>query len=554
MSAFPLAALLALSALAYDQGKDAFEERLLHAPWEDRLRVVRTAAGQGPDGRELLEIAARDADWQVRAAAAQGLGGVGPQAQRALLLMAAEDTCHLVRLAAAHSLGRLGATVPPVGEGDARECVSAYLTSDEIRTNKAVKARDSTRPDAAGCSYLRMQRLGKAMCPSGLTVHGIGRPPESPKLLKVRGEEAGVALCCPSDDAVAPTPVEVECRLIPEECPEPWQQMDEPADGHFGKEGRYRRSQRHHLGDLDWVQCCRPVPTEAVEEPAAAPPAAVVDRRRRPPVVKAVRPVDEKSPPRTEGPSPESLIARRALEKLAPPAGPPSREVPPVDSSARFEDGKHRETNLKLEPPTSLGKPEVLPPPGGPDAHEEDPVTAAARTEKNAHTGPDGTVDAGTTLGRREGGLAAPQGPQGRLDPSVAGTPDIMPDGGLKRAAHNPLPLLLEKLSAPEPALRARAAEMIGAMGAAGRPAAKALLAVLGDENPRVRSDAALALGSVTSGSDLAVTALKRLLKDPHPDVRYSAAAALGRVGTPAAQRAFSRYLTGESRGMKRRT
>ncbi len=72
----PALLFLAASAFAapYDSGLEPLEERLRHAPWEDRLRIVRTLVDKGPAGRDLLKLASRDPDWQVRAAAAESLG------------------------------------------------------------------------------------------------------------------------------------------------------------------------------------------------------------------------------------------------------------------------------------------------------------------------------------------------------------------------------------------------------------------------------------------------------------------------------------------------
>lgn len=553
--------LLASAVLAapYETGLEPFEERLRHAPWEDRLRVVRTLVGKGTPGRDLLKVAARDPDWQVRAAAAEALGTYKAGGLDELSRLAGADPCRLVRLAAAHQLGRLGRPAPGAGEDDDSTCVSSYLPNDAAPKSRAIKAKDSTRPDAAGCSYLRFQRLGKGMCPKGMAVHGIGRPPESPKLLKVRGEEAGVALCCPSSGEAAPEPVEVECRLIPEDCPPPWSQMDEPADAITGKEGRYRRDERHAQGDLSWVQCCRPVPIEGEEAVAAAEPPVRARPRRRAPPREAPPPEPEPEPPaqepeRTAGPSPESLIARRALERLKPPPealpapkGPAAREEAPVTAPAQAERVSREEAAAALEASDPLGEAEELPGPVGAPGREDSDTTADADREPAPKRGP-GVQSLTGRLSGAQDPLAGPAGPGARSEAAVSAAADLQADAGTKVLPDDPLPVLLERLGAAEPAVRARAAQMLGARGEAARGAAKALLKALKDPSARVRSDAALALGSVTAGTDAAVPALKKLLKDAHPDVRYSAASALGRVGTPAAERAFSSYMKGESR------
>lgn len=565
--------LLAASALAapYETGLEPLEERLRHAPWEDRLRIVRTLADKGSAGRDLLKLAARDPDWQVRAAAAESLGRFKAGGIDELSRLAGSDSCRLVRLAAAHQLGRLGRPAPGAAEddADASQCVSAYLPNADKVKARALKAKDSTRPDEAGCSYLRFQRLGKGMCPGGMTVHGIGRPPESPKLLKVRGEDAGVALCCPSGGASAPEPVEVECRLIPEDCPPPWSQMDEPADVRTGKEGRYRRDERMVQGDLNWVQCCRPVPIEGGEEALAAAEEPAPRPRRRPapappPQEEPEPPPPEEPPARTAGPSPEALIAKRALDRLAPPPappppprrkeslpspkGPPPREEKPVDADAGLAGRDAAEEAADLEGMDRLGEPETLPAPKGAPERDEAEVTAEAERERAERARADGSLEARRRLGKADGALAAPVGPAGRGEAPVTATADLQADAGTKLSPDDPLPVLLKGLTAPDPATRALAAQMIGSRGTDAKAASKALLKAVKDPSARVRSDAALALGSVTAGGDEAVPTLKKLLKDPHPDVRYSAASALGRVGTPASDKAFSGYLKNESR------
>ncbi len=550
----------------YDQGLSAMEDRLLHAPWEDRLRVVRTLADRGEAGRGLLELAARDSDWQVRVAAAEALGKLGNAGERGLERLAAGDDCVLVRLAAAHQLGRMGGAPPPPegASDDPSRCASSYLPGENATRARAVKARDSTRPDEAGCLYLRFQRLGRGVCPKGLGVRGIGRPPDSPKLLKVRGEDGGVAYCCPDDGSVsASEPVEVECRLVPEDCPPPWQQMDTPGDAYSGKEGRYRRTDRHAQGDLDWVQCCRPVPVFDGDETAqgdGSSTARAPRARPRPKVIEEEPPEEEPAQPtpeRTAGPSPESLIARRAIEIYRPepetlpaPRAPEPREDRAVESRPKTERPLPVDPIPGLDDRADLGAPQALPGPIGAAAHSEAAVEAPAKTEKAGHPTPAEGLDAKARHGRRDAGLAAPVGPSAREEEAVTGAAALMADAGTK-LKDDPLPVLIEKLAAPEAAIRARAAEMIAAMGADGHPAEAALRKALSDASPRVRSNAALALGAVTAGTDAAVPALKRLLKDPHPDVRYSAAAALGRVGTAAAEKAFSRHLRGAAGGLK---
>jgi HEAT repeat protein len=219
-----------------------------------------------------------------------------------------------------------------------------------------------------------------------------------------------------------------------------------------------------------------------------------------------------------------------------------------VDTDASREGRDAREEAADLEGMEPLGEPETLPAPKGAPGRENAEVTAEAERERAERARPEGALEARRRLGKADGALAAPAGPAGRGEAPVTASADLQADAGTKLSPDDPLPVLLKGLAAPEPAVRALAAQMIGSRGTDAKGAAKALLKAVKDDSARVRSDAALALGSVTAGGDEAVPALKKLLKDPHPDVRYSAAAALGRVGTPASERAFSGHLKSESR------
>ena len=81
--------------------------------WNDRIRTVHELDYLGPVAVPALELAAEDADWQVRMAAAHALGSEatkpdGADAIPVLRFIMKRDACPVVRLIALHWLGTLG--------------------------------------------------------------------------------------------------------------------------------------------------------------------------------------------------------------------------------------------------------------------------------------------------------------------------------------------------------------------------------------------------------------------------------------------------------------
>jgi len=93
------------------------------------------------------------------------------------------------------------------------------------------------------------------------------------------------------------------------------------------------------------------------------------------------------------------------------------------------------------------------------------------------------------------------------------------------------LPGLKELLAHEDPAVRARASELVGLLGDAGD--ARPLLRGLSDSSADVRARSARALGRL--GDEDAAAALRRALDDRVPFVRTAAAHALGAIGDAAA-------------------
>lgn len=106
-----------------------------------------------------------------------------------------------------------------------------------------------------------------------------------------------------------------------------------------------------------------------------------------------------------------------------------------------------------------------------------------------------------------------------------------------------------------DPRLRARVAQLLGALSLPGGPGA--LMEALGDPAPSVRAAAASALGELREGRALGL--LLVALRDPDPDVCARAAQALGRLGDPRAVPALVQVATdlgrrtrGEARRLER--
>ncbi|MCO5172105.1 MAG: HEAT repeat domain-containing protein [Planctomycetes bacterium] len=141
------------------------------------------------------------------------------------------------------------------------------------------------------------------------------------------------------------------------------------------------------------------------------------------------------------------------------------------------------------------------------------------------------------------GALSHPEAFRGVYEPVLA---------ALRRmgaAAEGPV---LRALRDPEPRLRARVAQLVGALSLPGGPGA--LMEALGDPVPGVRAAAAAALGEQREGRALGL--LLVALRDPDADVCARAAQALGRLGDPRAVPALAQVaadLSKRTRGDTRR-
>jgi HEAT repeat protein len=97
------------------------------------------------------------------------------------------------------------------------------------------------------------------------------------------------------------------------------------------------------------------------------------------------------------------------------------------------------------------------------------------------------------------------------------------------------LPSLTEKLSSPDAAVRAEAAESLRELRRKAGPAENALVKLLADPAERVRIAAASALLRIAGSNNNAVTVLSSGLTSPDAAIRRAAAAAVGQAGAGAA-------------------
>jgi HEAT repeat protein len=91
---------------------------------------------------------------------------------------------------------------------------------------------------------------------------------------------------------------------------------------------------------------------------------------------------------------------------------------------------------------------------------------------------------------------------------------------------------LQNALKDEEPLTRQRAALAIGLIGPAARPAAGALIVVLGDSHRAIRAAAAESLGAIGASDEQSIAALTRCLSDRQRLVRVATAKALGKLGS----------------------
>jgi hypothetical protein len=588
----------------------AFYERLVVAgDWNERVYAVNRLGRKGVRGVPGIDRATRDPDWQVRLNAVHWLGRLRAVPFSRFEEIARSEACPWVRLAALHWLGRAGGGSAFEAANRVRENSGACRTwswsaADGRGKRTAARSRTiaKTKVDDKGCQYVQFQKKRGEVCPGNTILRGIGMAPYKTKLGKGRAPSSGVALCCPGDPSAGPVaavtgkPAEVECRLVPEQCPAGWTLL-EPAKPRpwENRDYKYRRTHSHRMGDLNWMPCCRPHELDS-EEPEAdvaeeeAPQAAPVRSGRdylaeerefqRREELRAEEDGGEEEPEFDEREIARKLLGRRKADDAAPawrsstpdekisnedrvseidalidaieeelnavdaiPAKSPDADI---DAEAERLGVTREEARLALATGARLpvGR-ERLAPPSGPEAREEASVRAPAeRFDPETEELPSQRVQRmRRELGGAEARLRAPRGPGGREEVSVRGSPEIVADHGSPEREHDAVPALIKRLGSKNRRVRARAAEQLGAMGEKGRPAIDLLRRSLRDRSPRVRSNAAIALGNLTRGSDEAVSGLKRLLDDRHPDVRYSAAQALGRIGTPAASRAFHKSM-----------
>jgi HEAT repeat protein len=114
----------------------------------------------------------------------------------------------------------------------------------------------------------------------------------------------------------------------------------------------------------------------------------------------------------------------------------------------------------------------------------------------------------------------------------------------LRKIGAAAVPALIEALAAKEPAIRLRAARILGHLGEAAASAAPALAALLQANSPEIRLAAAKSLWNITKQSDAIVPVLIRLLEEKFPADTADAESrrrfvqtvieALWRIGPPA--------------------
>jgi len=340
-----LALLLCLQPLSAQDSQDAsrLADSLRSGAWNERVRAVNKLGALGGEDSSLREALA-DPDWQVRLAAAHWLGTHGRSSWPALEDLLGSEACPLVRMSAVHWLGRMGRrpkpSDAPAADDSMRGCESWFWPISEetlSMRHRSVQVVVATPTDGRGCFYARYARVGRTSCPKGTVLKGVGPAPGNVELLEDNPPTSGVALCCRADPGQAappgeaPAPQEAECRLLPEECPSGWVEM-EPRSKSPGskKDFRYERTKRHKEGDLPWVHCCRksPAPPQepAPEEPAGVPSWTAPDASERLAAIPFGDDAEEEDAP---PPRPASLLKPREPEPAPGPREPsePGRAV-----------------------------------------------------------------------------------------------------------------------------------------------------------------------------------------------------------------------------------
>jgi len=590
-----------------------YEKLVNNGDWNERVYAVNQLGQKGADGKKGIQRAVKDPDWQIRLNAVHWLGRLRFGDREMFEGIARSEACPWVRMAALHWLGRAGGEDPLKSANRVREnsksCRTWSWSAKEGLGRKTAKRSEtiaSTSIDDKGCQYVQFQKKRGRVCPGNTILRGVGMAPYKTKLGLGRAKDSGVALCCPGDPGEGPVaaatgrPVQVECRLVPEDCPKGWTILESTkARPWEHPDTKFRRTHSHRLGDLNWVPCCRPHSMDAqdgeeeVELQESAPVAAAPrssrnylaeeeEYKRQEEIAAAAAEEEEHAPEEID--FDERVIARKLLgrrgkrdseptsfpeekiervantdrvseinalidsieEELSAVEAIPSRSDPDVEAEAERLGVSREEARLALATGARLpAYKQRLSAPEGPGGRDDIFVEGEARRLKPPEDElPSKRIQRmNRELGEAESRLGGPDGPGARSERKTRGRLTVEDDHGRPSPKHNALPALLRRLKSKDQRARARAAEALGALGASGKPAIDLLRKALRDRSPRVRANAAIALGNLTRGSDEAVKSLARLLKDKHPDVRYSAAQALGRIGTPSASRAFHKSM-----------
>lgn len=256
---------------------DALALSLRDGDLSERVRAVNQL-GQAGAADDAMLMALGDPDWQVRLQAVHWVGRRGLAQRPALDALLESEDCPLVRMSALYWLAEMGGEPEKFqtlsSSEDMRGCESwvgpiarGYPRVPGKKTGLAL----STPPDARGCFYARLKRRGKAACPGGAVVAGMGTSPGNVELLADESTAGGVALCCPpgkglfSDVTPRPAPRETGCHLMAEKCPVGWVEAG-PQD---------RRPTQHP--DTSWVDCCpqaepfQPLPPQPSESIPVCP-------------------------------------------------------------------------------------------------------------------------------------------------------------------------------------------------------------------------------------------------------------------------------------------
>ncbi|PCI38325.1 MAG: hypothetical protein COB53_04975, partial [Elusimicrobia bacterium] len=503
----------------------AFYENLAdNGDWNERVYAINQLGLKGLHGKKAIQKATRDPDWQIRLNAVHWLGRLRFASSQRFEEIAREEACPWVRMAALHWLGQTGGESPLDSSRRVRENSEACRTWSWSATEalgKKTKRRSetiaSTAIDATGCQYVQFQKKRGKVCPGNTILRGIGMPPYKTKLGRGRARNSRVALCCPGDPSAGPVaaatgrPVEVECRLVPQECPQGWTALEPSAARPWeNRDFKYRRTHSHRMGDLNWVPCCRPHSLTNREEEVAeeetvmrAPPASprrdfLAEEAQYQRLEEMEEVLKEQEVDFEERIIAQNLLGKReAKEELPSPVLPVKIEH--VPNKDRVSEIDALIDSIEEE----LAAVDAIQSRGGPRIDAEAKRLGVSREEARL------ALADGARLPKNKERLGAPQGPGAREQHQVRGRLVVEDDHGRPEREYDALPALLTRLKSKNRRSRARAAEALGAFGAKGRSAVNPLRKSLRDKSPRVRANAAISLGNLTRGSDEAVRDLK---------------------------------------------